>query len=212
MKVFVCLIPILLFVRCATTHVRVYENMSTEYNNLKKILVLKPDIKVEVKYLSVPKYFINKKIQENAIEGALSGYQAALATKGYVYCSEKELIKTSLYDSYSQKIKHELKDLGHLIIREDLEYYSEKWQDSELKRLHSTVPEEWKQYDAVIFLYGKAQLETDREFCMRWRSNAIYNVLALPASVIALIFLLLFLLHLLVLVSFLLIKAQIMHF
>lgn len=180
------IILLALLTSCATSHLRFAENI--EDNQIKEVLILDPEIDSSVKYIDIPRYFKNNSAQKKVQKYAIAGYKKALGEKGYKSYKEEDLAKTSLYDSYSKKIKTKLRNLGHQIISDDLEHVNDKMPSSYLKKISIPLPEEWKKFDAVIFIYGKAKIETNRESCTRWRGNIIYNILALPLSVTTLVF------------------------
>lgn len=76
----------------------------------------------------------------------------------------------------------ELIKAGDGIVREDLEYRQEI-SPTALWKIEQDLPEHYKGYDAIIFCYGSAELETDRGFCNRWIKNIVSNILLLPVSV-----------------------------
>ncbi|WP_372367275.1 hypothetical protein [Candidatus Uabimicrobium sp. HlEnr_7] len=175
-----------ILVGCATTHTRIVEKIDN--SSIKKVLVLTPEIVTKVKYIDIPKFFRNKKVESRVVQQSIDGYKDSLKEKGYKTYSEKDILQTSLYKSYSAKIKKNLRLEGERVIANDLEHNYETMPKHFCKKLTNPFPEEWKKYDAVIFLYGNAKVETDKEFCIRWRGNFIYNTLAMPLSVITLVF------------------------
>ncbi|BBM85106.1 hypothetical protein [Candidatus Uabimicrobium amorphum] len=184
MKIMILTTFILLSVGCATTHTRVTE----EKVQLKKVLVLTPQIDTKVKYIDLPKFFRNKKVQQRVEQQIVDGYADSLKEKGYKAYTEKEIYPTTLYRKYSQKIKRDLQNAGQQVIANDLEYNYDTMPEHFTPKIRDPFPEEWDKYDAVVFLYGNAKIETDKEFCVRWRGNIIYNILALPLSVTTLVF------------------------
>lgn len=175
---------VLFSVGCATTHTRVTQDKV----QLKKVLVLTPQIEAKVKYIDVPKFFHNEKVQQKVAQQVVEGYQASLKEKGYKAYTEKEIYPTTLYRKYSRKIKHSLRASGEKLIANDLEYNYATMPQNFPPKIHDPFPEEWDKYDAVVFLYGNAKIETDKEFCTRWRGNIAYNLMALPLSVTTLLF------------------------
>lgn len=174
---------------CATRHYRTAEYLEERIPQIRNILVLTPQVAIKMKYIATEHYVDAPLRNAKAGEQLLAAYREKLSELGY-NCSLEQvsLQDTQAYRTMVDQLKLELRETGEGIIRDDLEYRKPAMFPQLLQPIKSEIPTAWSKYDAVIFCYGEASLETDAECTNRWVQNVVFNVLLLPLSVSSYIF------------------------
>jgi hypothetical protein len=156
---------------------------------MQRVLLLIPDIDVQLKYISTDHYASDPASIEWAKQAFLAGFRDHLVAAGYqVRVETIPAYQEAEYAAAAQRIRTELRQTGEKIVAEDIQYDHEIMPPPSIKYMQHAIPPEWAGYDAVVFCYGQAKLETDKEWGKRWITNVTYNIMLLPLSFISYIF------------------------
>lgn len=186
---FICCLFIVLASGCANTHTRVAADIEDRAGHIQRVLLLVPDVDVQLKYISTDHYVSDPGTTEWAKLWLIAGLCERLVEKGYQVSVETvPAYQLDEYKAAAARSRQEMRELSEKIVDEDVQYDHDTMSGPAIKHLRQSVPPAWTNYDAVVFCTGTAKLETNKEWGKRWITNVTYNIMLLPLAFVSYIF------------------------